>query len=67
MVKFSGNTDNPDCKVLDRLELEKVSVRCIGPGGRAVKQLTNYINTNVFTPGELLWLKSICPTRAKHD
>ena len=36
VVKFSGNTDNPGCKVLDRLELERFNVCCIGPDGRAV-------------------------------
>ena len=37
MVKFSGNTDDLGRKVLDHLELEQVSVRCIGPDGRAIK------------------------------
>ena len=42
VVKLSGKTDNPGCKVLDRLELEEVSVGCIGPVGRAIKQLTKH-------------------------
>ena len=40
VVKFSGSTNNPGCKVLDRLELEEVSVRSIGPDGGTIKQLT---------------------------
>ena len=54
MVKFSGNTDNPGFKVLDRLELEKVSVRCIGPDRRTIKQLIIWLS--LFSPCD--W--SIC-------
>ena len=39
MVKFSRSTDNSGCKVVDRLELEEVGVRCIGPDGETIKQL----------------------------
>ena len=42
VVKFSGSTNNPGCKVLDRLELEEVSVSSIGPDGGTIKQLTKY-------------------------
>ena len=56
MVKFSGNTDDPDCKVLDRLELEKVSVRCIGPDGRTTKQLTNLLIIVVKVDLSNTWL-----------
>ena len=39
MVKFSRTTDNPGCKVLDRLELEEVGVSGIGPDGGTIKPL----------------------------
>ena len=42
VVKFSGSTNNLGCKVLDRLELEEVSVSSIGPDGGTIKQLTKY-------------------------
>ena len=54
MVEFAGTTDNPGCKVLDRLELEEVSVRCIGPHGRAIKQLI--IHSKYFRDSD--WLKA---------
>ena len=46
MVKFSGTTDNPGCKFSDHLELEEISVRCIGLDGRAIKQLTKHSGVN---------------------
>ena len=45
MVKFSRSID-PGCKVLDRLELEKVGDRCIGPDGGTIKQLTEHLSVN---------------------
>ena len=61
MVEFAGTTDNPGCKVLDRLELEEVSVRCIGPDGRAIKQLK--VNTKVLIIVFKVDLSNTCLTR----
>ena len=46
VIKFSGSTNNPGCKVLNRLELEEVSVSNIGPDGGTIKQLTKYLSVN---------------------
>jgi len=42
VVEYSGTTDNPGCKVPDRLELEEVGDRCIGQDGGTIKQLTKH-------------------------
>ena len=60
MVKLTGTTDDPGCKVLDRLELEEMSVRCIGPDGRAIKRLTKHKALIIVVKVDLL---NTCLTR----
>ena len=69
VVKFSRITDNPGCKVLDRLQLEEVGVRCIGPDGGTIKQLTKHIvkiKTN-FSTFSYLWIKCDFKSNEPYD
>ena len=58
--KLTGTTDDLGCKVLDRLKFVEISVRCIGPVGRAIKRLTKHKVLIVVVKVDLL---NTCLTR----